>query len=248
MQQHSTVDLARKHLGAVDSSALRHARDRLAETGIARLGFLLPHRVKRALATEALALVDHHLDWEGPEPAARHTIDIGTREVIARSQCIPQLYDCEPLRHKLTEVAGEPVLPCPAPHRFTVRRRHHDDAAGRWHWDDYAFALVLVVECPPLEEGGFVQTVAHTRHERRYRDIHRTLTRNPIHSWELQAGDLYLMRTDITLHRVHPFTHGRRTVVGLHFASVDDLEREQSTGNTPGGLRSEVRAMTNQAQ
>ncbi|MRH91359.1 hypothetical protein GFY24_28625 [Nocardia sp. SYP-A9097] len=250
MQHHSTVDAARKHLSAVDPTALRHARDRLAETGIARLGFLLPHRVKRTLAAEALALVDHHLDWEGPgqEAPGRHTVDIDSREVVARSQCIPQLYDCKPLRHKLTEVASQHVLPCPAPRRFTVRRRHHDDVAGRWHWDDYTFALVLVVECPPLEDGGFVQTVAHTTRSRFQSEVYRTLTRNPIHSHELQAGDLYLMRTDTTLHRVHPFAHGRRTVVGMHFASAADLARKQITSYGTGSLRSEVRVITNQAQ
>ncbi|MEV6069948.1 hypothetical protein AB0L82_25650 [Nocardia sp. NPDC052001] len=264
MQHHSTVDAARRHLSAVDPAALRHARDRLAETGIARLGFLLPHRVKRALAAEALAIVDHHLDWEVPaaeseatrtaEPPARHTVDIGSREVVARGQCIPQLYDCEPLRHKLAEVASQHVLSCPAPRRFAVRRRHHDDVVGQWHWDDYAFALVLVVECPPLEDGGFVQTVAHTRRDWDHSDIHRTLTRNPIHSWELTAGDLYLMRTDTTLHRVHPFAHGRRTIVGMHFASVEEAEREQwndaeqTDRNQTDSLRSEVRAMTKQAQ
>ncbi|WP_297623064.1 HalD/BesD family halogenase [Nocardia sp.] len=250
MQPHHSVDAARKHLTAVDPAALRHARDRLAETGIARLGFLLPYQVKRALAAEALTMLDHHQSWVAPgaEAPERHAIDLSPREVDARSQCIPQLYDCELLRHSLTTVATEPVLPCPAPHRYVVQRRQHDDAAGQWHWDDYAFALILVVECPPLEEGGFVQTVAHTRRDWDHSDVYRTLTRNPIQSWELQPLDLYLMRADTTLHRVHPFAHGRRTIVGMSFASIDDLGREQTHGTPAEGLLSEVRVITKQAQ
>ncbi|MGW3539598.1 HalD/BesD family halogenase [Nocardia niigatensis] len=230
MQAHSTIDTALRHLKGVDPSALQHARNRLAETGIARLGFLLPHRVKRVLAAEALALLDHHRQWgellpEG-EGVTRQPVDLTEQEVAAHAFCIPRLYDCEPLRHSLSVVAAEPVLPCPDTERYRVSRLHHDDSAGEWHWDDYAFALVLVVECPPLADGGFVQTVAHTRRDWDHADIYRTLTRNPIHSWEIQPGDLYLMRADTTLHRVHPFAHGRRTIVAMTFASGSDSERD----------------------
>ncbi|WNJ60055.1 hypothetical protein WGA77_04300 [Nocardia seriolae] len=215
--------MAQKHLRKVDPSALAHARNRLAETGIARLSFLLPHRVKRTLAAEALALLDHHRQWgellpEG-EGGERGQVDLTEQEVAAHASCIPGLYDCEPLRHSLSMITAEPVLPCPDARRYTVSRLHHDDSVGQWHWDDYAFALVLVVECPPLSDGGFVQTVAHTRRDWDHADIYRTLTRNPIRSWELYPGDLYLMRADTTLHRVHPFVNGRRTTVAMAFTA-----------------------------
>ncbi|MTE11389.1 HalD/BesD family halogenase [Nocardia aurantiaca] len=230
MRVHSTVESAQRHLKEVDPSALRHARNRLAETGIARLGFLLPHQVKRILAAEALTLLDHHRQWGDLLPenegVGRRQVDLTEQEVSAHAECIPQLYHCESLRHSLSVVAAEPVLSCPDAEKYRVSRLHHDDSLSQWHWDHYAFALVLVVECPPLEDGGFVQTVAHTRRDWDHADVYRTLTRNPIHSWELQPGDLYLMRTDTTLHRVHPFAHGRRTIVAMTFASGADSERE----------------------
>lgn len=174
------------------------------------------------LAAETLGLLDHHRQWgdllpEG-EGLTRQQVYLTGSDVAAHTSCLPRLYDCEPLRDSLSVIAAEPVLPCPEPERFQVSRRHHDAAASRWHWDAYAFTLVLVVECPPLAEGGFVQTVAHTRPDPYDADVHRILTRNPIHSWELGAGDLYLLRTDTTLHRVHPFAHGRRTTVAMSFA------------------------------
>ena len=134
MQAHSTIDTALRHLKGVDPSALQHARNRLAETGIARLGFLLPHRVKRVLAAEALALLDHHRQWgellpEG-EGVTRQPVDLTEQEVAAHAFCIPRLYDCEPLRHSLSVVAAEPVLPCPDTERYRVSRLHHDDSAG----------------------------------------------------------------------------------------------------------------------
>ncbi|WP_405488774.1 hypothetical protein [Nocardia sp. NBC_00511] len=229
MQSHSTLDMAHKHLRRVDTDALGHARNRLAETGIARLSFLLPYRVRRMLAAEALTVLDHHRQWGERLPEAqdlpRRPVDLDEPEVTAHAPAIPQLYDCESLRDNLSVIAAEPVLPFPGCHRFTVSRAHHDDSAGQWHWEQHAFTLVLIVECPPLEEGGFVQTVAHTDRDWDHHDVYRTLTRNPIHSWELHPGDLYLMRTDTTLHRVHPFTHGRRTVLAMTFASRANLEQ-----------------------
>ncbi|GAB0108241.1 hypothetical protein JMUB6875_72520 [Nocardia sp. JMUB6875] len=228
MRVHSTVDVAHKHLTKVDPSALAHARNRLAETGFARLGFLLPHRVKRMLAAEALGLLDHHRQWgellpEG-EGGARQRVDLTEQQVSAHAACIPGVYDCEALRRNLSVIAAEPVLSRTDEHRYTVSRLHHDDAPGQWHWDDYAFALILVVECPPLADGGFVQTVAHTRRDWDHADVYRTLTRNPIQSWELHPGDMYLLRTDTTLHRVHPFVNGRRTTVAMSFTAVHAAE------------------------
>lgn len=251
----NTLETARRHLIGVDPAALLHSRNRLAETGIARLGFLLPYRVKRALAVEALALVEHHRQWgellPGGEESPRHSIEVPPQAIATHANLIPQLYDCDVLRRDLSIVAAESVLPCPIPQRFAVTRVHYDDIP-QWHWDDYSFALVLVVECPPLEEGGFIQTVAHTQRDRQFPDVHRTLTRNPIHSWELQPGDLYLMRTASTLHRVYPFEHGRRTILSMYFATRADLDRSaaagQSMSSTGARLVPDVRAMTNQLQ
>nr|WP_067530967.1 hypothetical protein [Nocardia crassostreae] len=130
VQQHSTLDNARKHLLRIDPEALLHARDRLTESGIARLGFLLPHQVKRSLAAEALALLDRYQELgaklPGNEPS-RHGIDVEQQEVDAHGQFIPQLYDCESLRHRLSVIAAEDVLPRPGPRRYGVTRLHHDD-------------------------------------------------------------------------------------------------------------------------
>ncbi|NNH71737.1 hypothetical protein HLB23_18030 [Nocardia uniformis] len=260
--QHSTLETARRHLIGVDPAALLHSRNRLAETGMARLGFLLPHQVKRALAAEALELVEHHRHWGellpgGTEPVddpPRHRIEVPPQAIATHANLIPQLYDCDVLRRNLSVVAAESVLPCPEPRRYAVTRVHHDELP-QWHWDDYSFALVLVVECPPLEEGGFVQTVAHTHRDRQFPDVHRTLTRNPIHSWELHPGDLYLMRTASTLHRVYPFEHGRRTIMSMCFATRADLDRPDAaraagqSENTPVGRFVPVlRVMTDHRQ
>jgi hypothetical protein len=45
---------------------------------------------------------------------------------------------------------------------------------------------------------------------------------------ELLPGELYLMRTDTTLHRVYPIRAGRRLIVNMAYASRADLTKDVS--------------------
>ena len=47
----------------------------------------------------------------------------------------------------------------------------------------------------------------------------RWFVSRPIYSMELAPGDLYLMRTDTTMHRVYPITGGRRLIINMAYAA-----------------------------
>jgi hypothetical protein len=53
--------------------------------------------------------------------------------------------------------------------------------------------------------------------------LHRQFVNHPIYSMELHRGDLYLMRTGTTLHRVYPVPSGRRLIVNMAYAAQRDL-------------------------
>jgi hypothetical protein len=129
----------------------------------------------------------------------------------------------------LSAVAGDDVLPCPyEPEQYVITRLECCGDTHGWHWDDYAFALVWIVECPPAADGGIVQGVPGTRWNKDRPRIQQILENNPVHSWEVRPGEAYLMRTDTTLHRVHPITNGRRTIVNMAYACRDDLAKRPS--------------------
>ncbi|MDW6057263.1 hypothetical protein SAZ11_03170 [Streptomyces sp. FXJ1.4098] len=57
----------------------------------------------------------------------------------------------------------------------------------------------------------------------------KQLVNHPIYSYELQPGDIYLLRTDTTLHRVHPVEEGAtRTIINMAYAAERDLSKEIS--------------------
>jgi hypothetical protein len=53
-------------------------------------------------------------------------------------------------------------------------------------------------------------------------DIARIVRTRAVRTVALVAGDVYLMRSNTTLHRVAPVRVGRRTVLNMAFASVAD--------------------------
>lgn len=85
-----------------------------------------------------------------------------------------------------------------------------------------------MIDCPPVAHGGFVQYVPHTEWNKNDPGLQQWFVTRPIYSIELIPGDLYLMRTDTTLHRVYPITGGRRLIVNMGYASCGDLTKQIS--------------------
>ncbi len=204
-----------------------------------RLGFvkipsLVPTRTKQAVAREARLLVDEHgvrreFAMAQTDRTPRRMRNVRYAEIVRHGSVVPAVYDRPDLRAALTAIAGEDVLACPyEPERFVITELTESGDTHGWHWDDYSFALVWVIDCPAPEFGGFVQCVPNTLWDKGNPRIHEQFIANPIHSFGLAPGDLYLMRTDTTLHRVYPITGGRRLIVNMAFAARRDLAKPVS--------------------
>ncbi|GIJ27291.1 hypothetical protein Vqi01_24530 [Micromonospora qiuiae] len=218
----------------VDLAQLAEARERLATYGFARLSFIVPEQLKAVVAKEVLNLVGgagvrRDLRFAATGNTPRRMRNVRRDEVAQGSSVIPAVYESELLRELLTEVAGEPVLPCPyEPEQYVITRLEEVGDTHGWHWDDYAFALVWIIECPAPEHGGFVQCVPRTKWNKDKPEINHALLAGPTYSASFAPGDLYLMRTDTTLHRVYPITAGVRTIINMGYAATTDLERRIS--------------------
>jgi hypothetical protein len=150
-------------------------------------------------------------------------------EIHQYGTVVPAVYSCAGLCCALGHVAGEDVLECPyESEQYVITELASTGDTHGWHWDDYSFALVWVIECPPLSDGGFVQCVPNTTWNKADPQLHRQFVSRPIYSMELRPGDLYLMRTDTTLHRVYPIRSGRRLIVNMAYASRADLGKNIS--------------------
>lgn len=216
----------------VDRVRLAMAGRDFARSGVVTLPFLVPDATTRRLAVEAERLVAEHgvrrefaMAATGGTP--RRMRNVRQAEIARYGTDVAATYHDPDLRAALSVVAGEEVLPCPyEPERFVITELTESGDTHGWHWDDYRFALVWVIDCPPLEHGGFLQCVPNTLWHKGNPQLHRQFVSNPIHSYELHPGDVYLMRSDTTLHRVYPITAGRRLIVNMGYAGRHDLAKQ----------------------
>lgn len=216
----------------VSEAALTAARQRFSYLGQATVSFLVPEVVKQAVAAEVNSLLDtagvrRDLQFVETDDTPRRMRNVRRQEVASEGSVIKEIYRSRALLDLLAAVVNEPVHPCPyEPEQYVITGLEKEGDTHGWHWDDYAFALVWVVDCPPVEDGGFVQWVPGTTWNKQEPSISRAFTSRPIYSAALSPGDLYLMRTDTSLHRVYPLRDGRRRILNMGFASTADLGRD----------------------
>ncbi|WSG62077.1 hypothetical protein OHB12_11980 [Nocardia sp. NBC_01730] len=150
-------------------------------------------------------------------------------EISVGGSVVERIYRSPVLLAVLADVVGEPVFRCPyEPEQFVITRLEESGDTHGWHWDDYSFALVWVAECPAPVDGGFVEFVPDTVWDKRQPDVAQIVRSRRGCRLEVGAGDVYVMRTNTTLHRVAPIRCGRRTIVNMAFASADELSRPMS--------------------
>ncbi|WP_406509985.1 ArpA protein [Streptomyces sp. NBC_00212] len=231
----NVVDALEQHLvHEVPPLRLQRARREFLTQGFVKTGFLAPYDVKKLVAEESESLISRHAvrrdsTFEATGGTPRRMHNVRRAEIAEYGRILPRLYSSPGLREALGVVAGEDVLECPyAPEQFVITELTQSGDTHGWHWDDYSFALVWVVDCPPVEQGGFVQCVPRTEWDKENPQLNRHFVSQPIQSVELRPGDLYFLRSDTTLHRVYPVTGGRRLIVNMGYAARRDLAKSMS--------------------
>ncbi|WIM99837.1 hypothetical protein ACTOB_003502 [Actinoplanes oblitus] len=219
----------------VDQEQLWLSRKSFYESGFALVSYLLPDEIKQQIAAEVRDLLDErsirrdlHLAETSNSP--RYMRNVTAADIRAHGGVTVGLYESEAFRGALGSVAGEAVLECPyEPEHYVITHLERSGDTHGWHWDDYSFGVILVVDCPEVAGGGFVQTVPNTSWDKSNPQVFKQLVNNPINSYELRPGDIYLLRTDTTLHRVHPLEPGaKRTIINMAYAAERDFQKEIS--------------------
>lgn len=220
---------------SVDNEQLWLSRKSFYETGFALVSYLLPGEVKQQVAVEVKDLlaarsVRRDLRFRETSNSPRYMRNVTAADIRAHGGVTSALYQSPAFLHVLSSVAGEEVLECPyEPEHYVITHLERRGDTHGWHWDDYSFGLIFVVDCPDVEMGGFVQTVRNTHWDKENPQVFRQLISNPIYSYELRPRDIYLLRTDTTLHRVHPVESGaKRTIINMAYAAQRDLTKDIS--------------------
>jgi hypothetical protein len=216
-----------------DWDALQQMRERFMRFGYVRLS--------RFVSLAALSLIKNELDelvqlairrsFEMPGYATPRSLSVlGGSIIKAHSPFLYSLYHHYALRNCVESIVGHTVYSCTHPEEFMVANfLHHLGDTHGWHLDDPPYALVIFAELPGENGGGELEVVPN------WTDLCRRKHRKPdeaigdLIAWaeenglvdrhRHQAGDAYLLRADMNLHRVAPLLRAgdRRAVVNLAF-------------------------------
>ncbi|WP_171551711.1 hypothetical protein [Acinetobacter sp. Ac_5812] len=92
---------------------------------------------------------------------------------------------------------------------------------------DYPYSMIWIVEAPSLEYGGILECIPHTYWNKKNARIKEHLLRNPVKNYYYETGDIYLLKSDTTLHRVTPLEQdATRIIVNMAWERARDINRE----------------------
>lgn len=231
--QDDPEDELARHLAAwATPDTVAAMRGRLRRDGFLKLRDLVTDRVRDAVRAEVLDLLaadaerrDLYLQTTGGTP--RHMSVVRSETIAKSTGVITALYHHGPLRAVLGRIAGEPLNSCPSEdEEYLITRQERKGDTHGWHWGDFSFALIWIIDTPALEVGGMLQCVPHTEWDKKNPRIHRYLCDNPIATYGFVPGDLYFLRTDTTLHRTVPLSQdATRIILNMTWAAAKDLGR-----------------------
>ena len=200
--------------------------------GFVKVPEIVTPEIRAAVKQEALRLLDMFAERRDLKLATTNytprKMSVVPSEMIAEnSELVNAIYRSEPVLKFLEYIAGEPLSPCPLKdEEFLITRQEKKGDTHGWHWGDFTFALIWILETPPLEYGGMLQCIPHTNWDKSNPRIHEYLCANTITTYPFVSGDIYFLRTDTTLHRTVPLNRdATRIIINLTWASAKDLTR-----------------------
>ncbi|WP_405783164.1 hypothetical protein [Streptomyces sp. NBC_00859] len=148
----------------------------------------------------------------------RHMTTVGGHRIAQESGVIANLYRDPALLALLSTVFDRRVVPVEQPvERHVLNILHRPGDTHGAHTDDYPLALVLFIDAPPRPaDGGLLEFAPGTA------DL-EALGGSGTRSLHHHPGHAYLLRSDLTAHRVTPLNrHGvRRTVLNFAYTVPD---------------------------
>jgi hypothetical protein len=196
-----------------------------------------PPEVRAAVAQEVEHLLETAAQRRDVTVAStgnspRRYAALGRDAIVEGSTVLSAIYRVPALLRFLAGVTGEDeVIHVPhEPEEMLVTRMSEPGDSHGWHWDDYPFAMIWLVEAPAAEDGGTVEFIPHTSWDKDDPRIDEHLAEYEIRRRNPRTGSIYLLKADTALHRIAPIERegAVRTVLVWSFATPADRERQVS--------------------
>lgn len=168
---------------------------------------LVSPEIMQAIRQEAERMLELHgirrdLNMETTEYSPRQMRNVPQRLIEASGDVIPRIYNSKYVRKYFSAIAKGELVSCWKDEEYVINCLEKSGDTHGWHWGDYPFTTIWVLEAPPIEFGGLLQCIPHTTWNKDNPQINRHLVENKIDSFYNASGEAYFLRSDTTLHRV----------------------------------------------
>jgi hypothetical protein len=214
-------ELIEKHLAHEfgDDNKVRSLSQHFRREGYVKLANLVSRDIFAAVTTEVHEILDNHakrIDIHMKETgnSPRFMSTVGQAAIRKDAQLIPAIYESPALKAFLSRIATQEVMDCPwEGEKYIIIRQHKVGDTHGWHWGDFPFTVIWIIEAPESEVGGMLQTVPHTDWNKDDPRVTEYLVNNVIKTWPHSTGELYFLRSDTTLHRTIPLSADRTRII-----------------------------------
>lgn len=166
------------------------------------------------------------------EDSPRRYEAISRNAIFEGSRLIPAIYRSPELLRFVATLAGEPeVVPVPhEPEEVLITRMTKAGDSHGWHWDDYTYSMIWMIQAPVAGEGATLEFVPGTTWDKESPRIREHLETHEIQRRQPARGSCYLLKADTALHRVAPLARDGivRTIMVFTYATLADLQKEVS--------------------
>lgn len=222
--------LAAHHRDLFPQDKLRAARENFSRNGYLKLdiGELVPDRIFDNIVSEANELLAHHsirrdTRVQSTGYSKRFMSNVTANGIRDNGTVINSLYKSNAIRQLLGEIANDDLADCWEEEHFLINKLEREGDTHGWHWGDYPYTVIWILEAPAIEHGGILQCIPHTSWNKKNPSIEQYLIDHPIRSYYHVTGQAYFLKSDTTLHRVTPMKGNiTRTILNTCWASAND--------------------------
>lgn len=212
--------------------------EQLQQTGVVKLEDFLPSTAHNVLAEEVDQLllaqgkrVDALIPSTGNTP--RKYVSVHRDRVFEHAPAIAGLYGDAALLRFLAALTQSEVIACPyEPEQIVVNRMSEVGDTHGWHWDDYSYSLVYVLEAPDRDSGARVEYVDGTSWSKESAQVQHVLDTKPVLSLDLEPGSAYVLLGKRVMHRVSPLLRPTsRKIICFSYATEEERHLEIDHGS-----------------
>ncbi|HDS1737947.1 ArpA protein [Pseudomonas sp. BP8] len=205
---------------------------RFARDGYLKINHLMDPLVRDHVSEDVKYLLanyskrrDFLIESTGNTP--RHLSNVPQDKIEKYGAFIPVAYSSRYLMGLVESIVREEVIATPWKwDNYIINCQHKSGDTHGWHWGDYPYTIIWIVEAPEIEAGGLLECVPHTHWDKKNPRIENLLIDNKIESYFHLTGDVYLLKADTTLHRVKPITENvTRIILNTTWERARDINR-----------------------